>query len=266
MGSASSKHQRMYNENQRMKLMEIEKNKSTEIDLAQIFFDLFLKITNILCIAKIIKVSDFTDLLSNKINDLYFKTVLLNFYEISTINNGFSFYEYHINSDLKIAKKTKNIIRIVRNLMIEKNNFIINNVNAFNENYNEIENNKKITELNELLKIENSKLIDAQFNDISAICENINNLRNILEPFENNKFQFEKRIKEMKMLKITFTNISLFLKFTDYLFTEENKNLTSSKVPYATMVSENLYPSAPYECAEVTLINSTEIDHVKITI
>lgn len=138
---------------------------------------------------------------------------LLKFYDgcMSTFYN----INLQINFDSEIGAKTKNVIFYIRNLMIEQKQIIFDKVNFIDKNYNDIENTKKMAELNDLLMIENQKIDNANLNEIEVISKNISNLRNILAPL---KFNFEMKTKNEKILKIQFANIFLFLENTNHLF------------------------------------------------
>lgn len=211
-------------------------------ELAEDFFNNYLEKKDLPYshVPKLIKVTDFVDLctFTHTFFNIDVRSKLIEFYEFR------SYGMININSDCDIGIKTRYIIYMIRELMLDRRQLILTSVNiidSFNENYNENENNKKITELNELLIIENFKMNNIKFDHISSICENISNLEGKLLQFQHYKFQFEEGIKNKEILKIELINISLFLISTNHLFKDENSII---EIPHATMLPN---PSAPYE-------------------
>lgn len=227
------------------------KNNIKEEALAKSFLSNLLRRRYISHVTKIVKVHDFFDPFG-PVGSSYSCHSFNSCFDVN-----YSLYEYEttdINSDLAI--KVKNIICILRVLIMEHCKLIYDSINTIDisiKNYNEIENNNNIEELNKLLKIENSKINTVQLDDISLICENIFILREKLDFLENNRNKFRKEIEDKNELKIQLTNIYLFLKCTDHLFLENNCNPkiitnltfindenTISEVSIATLCEPNL--------------------------
>lgn len=237
MGSGSSTVNQLEVKAEENIEIESKKTQNNINYFAETFLINLLKNSEVFCVTKIFTVSDFIDFCS-MINTSNYSESLINkllYYYNSNSYNMCNINEYvkiNINSDFEIGKMTKNIIFSIRNLMLEKKEIILKNVNTidiFVKNYNENQNTEKITKLNELLRIEKTKIDNAKFDDISTICKNISNLSENLKPFENNIIKFDSKIEYKKQLKIQFTNISLFLEYTNHLFSE-NQMIYSSPI------------------------------------
>lgn len=224
-----------------------------------IFFDYFLKKTDIYNMTKIVKIIDFINL-GPDYDDysiyIAYKNSIINMYGIN--NDNIQYEMIDINSNSSIGKKTKNVISIIRNLMIKERVKILNDINSIdvsNKKFNQNENLEEINELTKLLEIENSKIDGIELKNISNISENISNLNNKLYILKNNIKTFNDGVIKRKLFVIKSINISLFISSTNYLFPNEVIPDVENylNVPYATIISNDLDLSAPSEYTKVLI-------------
>lgn len=182
-----------------------------QYNFATIFFNIFINRTDVITITKIDTVSDFGNLCK-----------FIEGSKSKTLQNLYGTYDH---KPMNIGKKTKNIIYFIRKMMIERQKNIINNLDEI-EYFNEVENSKKIANLRKLLIIEHSKM-----SNFLKLSRELCSLMQKQSKFENRE-----------ILKNNFLNISLFLECTNHLILE-----IPLKIPHATQIFENSYPSAPCE-------------------
>lgn len=214
----------------------LSKNNKTEIKCqkyAKIYINIFLELNDISHIKKINKVLDFSSLLEDYYNKYKNDDYLFchNFY-----SNYKKLKMTNINDDSEVAVITRNIIYIIRKLMLEQQKVItddFNKIEIYDKNYKD--QNNKIADLNHSLLLETSKINDAKLYDISNISKNIINLREELSFNMNNKIKFEDNFNKKKQLKNKLTNILLFLGCTDHLI--ENDTLVEEL--YLSVNDEN---------------------------
>lgn len=169
------------------------------IEMNGIFLKYFLKLNTISFFGKINSISDILNLFNN----------------IPEMLSSFNKYINFSNSKNLIVND-RTIIRNLRNLLERQIEIIFDHKNTYGKD------NSKVLELNDLLNIETLKIKNAQLNEISNICKNINNLQNELLFYENKI-----------LLKIQLANIYLFLLSTDH-FKEETEILLEFSDPPTT--------------------------------
>lgn len=183
---------------------------------------------------------------------------IFSFYNIKTLKS----LEIPIDDTSEIGKKTKIIIKIIRNLLIEERKKIESlNFDEKVSNIKIIEDNKKIEELKELIRLEKFKLnyTKPQLNsskdksnynirtnrtisilcgknisneneykyvpqiEIKNICDNIENLYKEISHLNFIKNEFENLIIQRRKLDLILLNISLFLGATSHLIDDTKK-------------------------------------------